>query len=306
MDSKMKHRILGVVVVAGLAVLAYPFVIGGSSMPAEQVVVKAPPFPEQAVQVSAADDSSMPSDNSDTSSSTSDNSSPAPDANADSNSSPSDATSPDSSTPPDSNSNTSSMNDSHSTVTNVSAPSTTTETVPPAAPTTAEANVNPSAMVEPAATENNQQAALEPEAAPQPVVEETAPAPAPVSAKKVAHKKHKDKTPVLQSKLTSKSSILAYKKTPIDNNGLMKLKKAAWVIQIGSFKDKSNALRLVNKLRAKGYRAFIQHVNVASGENTRVFVGPEHQQASARLVASDLKKNMKLQGIVISYKPFAL
>ena len=50
----------------------------------------------------------------------------------------------------------------------------------------------------------------------------------------------------------------------------------------------------------------IQRVDLSSGENTRVFVGPEHQQASARLVATSLEKDMRLHGIVISYQPFSL
>jgi DedD protein len=113
--------------------------------------------------------------------------------------------------------------------------------------------------------------------------------------------------PTIYSKIsTGTKASLAYKQAPIDNNGLLQLKKSAWVIQMGSFKQKSNALKLVNKLRAKGYRAFIQNVNMASGENTRVFVGPEHQQASARIVATELANDMKLHGIVISYKPFTL
>src|SRR3990167_8325253 len=55
MESKTKHRILGLVVIAGLAVLLYPFIQGSNSMPDEQVLVKAPPFPDQATQVTSAD-----------------------------------------------------------------------------------------------------------------------------------------------------------------------------------------------------------------------------------------------------------
>jgi len=123
--------------------------------------------------------------------------------------------------------------------------------------------------------------------------------------KKVA-KAHAKDQPVILSKLTTASAIKANRHQPLDNNGLLQLKKSAWVIQLGSFKEKSNALRMVNKLRASGYRAFIQHVSGNGGQNTRVFVGPEQQQASARIVASELESNLKLHGIVISYKPFSL
>ncbi len=93
---------------------------------------------------------------------------------------------------------------------------------------------------------------------------------------------------------------------PIDVNGLAKLRNAAWVIQIGSFKDKGNALRLVNQLRAKGYRAFIQQVSSDFGNGTRVFIGPEPKQNTARALATQLESNMHIRGIVISYKPLAL
>src|SRR3990167_462331 len=62
---------------------------------------------------------------------------------------------------------------------------------------------------------------------------------------------------------------------PIDNNGLIKLKNAAWVIRMGSFKNKEHALRLVNRLRANGYAAFIQETNTALGDTTRGYVGRE-------------------------------
>lgn len=91
-----------------------------------------------------------------------------------------------------------------------------------------------------------------------------------------------------------------------EEDGLIRLKNAAWVIQIGSFKNKTNALRLVNKLRASGYRAFIQQTTTAFGNNTRVFVGPEHKRILAHALANRLQSEMHIQGIVISYKPLTL
>lgn len=69
----------------------------------------------------------------------------------------------------------------------------------------------------------------------------------------------------------------------------------------------ANALRVVNNLRANGYRAFIQQISTTLGDdNTRVFVGPENKQSSARELAQKLESDMHLRGIVISYKPLAL
>lgn len=58
------------------------------------------------------------------------------------------------------------------------------------------------------------------------------------------------------------------------------LNNVAWVIQLGSFKNKANALRLVNELRASGYRAFIKQIPATFGQSTRVFVGPEKKRGN--------------------------
>jgi DedD protein len=85
---------------------------------------------------------------------------------------------------------------------------------------------------------------------------------------------------------------------------LSKLKKTAWVIQLGSFKDKNNAERLTNSLRAKGYKAFT--FETKSNGQTRVYVGPEVKQVAASTLASKIAQEMSLQGIVLAYKPLEL
>lgn len=87
---------------------------------------------------------------------------------------------------------------------------------------------------------------------------------------------------------------------------LNKLNNPAWVVQIGSFKNKNNAFRLLNELRAKGYSAFTQQVKTAFGENTRVFVGPELKQVHAQSLAGRLENEMHIHGVVMSYKPLRL
>jgi cell division septation protein DedD len=91
-----------------------------------------------------------------------------------------------------------------------------------------------------------------------------------------------------------------------EENLATNLRNKAWVIQIGSFKNKVNALRLVNHLRTNGYRAFMKRVQTALGESTRVFVGPEYKQATAHRLASQLENNLHIHGLVVSYKLFAL
>jgi DedD protein len=81
---------------------------------------------------------------------------------------------------------------------------------------------------------------------------------------------------------------------------------SAWVVQIGSYKSKENALRIVNQLRASGYHAFLQESSTSLEEITRVYVGPEPQQTHAKELADRLQQEMNIKGIVITYKPLTL
>jgi cell division septation protein DedD len=67
-----------------------------------------------------------------------------------------------------------------------------------------------------------------------------------------------------------------------------------------------SALNIVNQLRANGYRAFMQQITTTFEDTTRVYVGPEHKQASARELATRLQTDMHLKGMVVSYKPLTL
>jgi DedD protein len=237
MDSKTKHRILGVLVVAGLIVILLPFLQTGKELSAVATAVKTPPFPDQSVQVTSV--------------------SPVTDMKQ---------------TPDDT------IKTDQPVANVVSAPSIVnpvidqkpkdiTPVTTPAAPHEKEKISEITPMEEPAE---------------------------PVVKKAVISHKH----------TVNKVKRIPYIHAPIDNNGLFKLTDAAWVIQVGSFKNKANALRVVNHLRANGYRAFIQQFSAA--ESTRVFVGPENRQASARELAQKLETDMHVRGIVISYKPLAL
>lgn len=84
---------------------------------------------------------------------------------------------------------------------------------------------------------------------------------------------------------------------------LTKLKKSAWVVQMGSFRDKANARHLADKLRSAGYKAFMHE---AKSGATRVFIGPEFKQTSAMKLSSDVERDTKMRGIVVIYKPLAI
>lgn len=92
----------------------------------------------------------------------------------------------------------------------------------------------------------------------------------------------------------------------ITDNGLFDIKMKVWVVQVGSFNSKSDAMRLVNQLRARQYSAFLQKIKTAQGVNHLVFVGPELKHQLARELATDIEAHYHLQSFVVSYKPMTL
>ena len=102
-----------------------------------------------------------------------------------------------------------------------------------------------------------------------------------------------------EKKLSPKSVIAVHAKT---KPTLQKM-KTGWVVQMGNFAVKKNAVRLAKQLRAAGYKVFTQDVKTATGKiNTRVYIGPELKQASATKLSNDIHHRMNMQGYVMSYK----
>lgn len=73
----------------------------------------------------------------------------------------------------------------------------------------------------------------------------------------------------------------------------------AWVVQLGSFSSEQNAWALRDKLRNKGYHAFVERISEGSKMVIRVRIGPEARRATAQAVQQKLEKEMKIKGIVM-------
>ena len=74
-----------------------------------------------------------------------------------------------------------------------------------------------------------------------------------------------------------------------------------WVVQIGSFSDKQNAIALRDRLRESGYAVFLEPTTVSTRPMTRVYVGPEPERDDAVASRQKLQHETKLKGIVRSY-----
>lgn len=74
-----------------------------------------------------------------------------------------------------------------------------------------------------------------------------------------------------------------------------------WVIQVGSFSDKRNAISLRNKLRKDGYSVFVERIRHQNKEHMRVRVGPHVTRNQAELEMRALKKSSGVDGVIARY-----
>jgi cell division septation protein DedD len=78
------------------------------------------------------------------------------------------------------------------------------------------------------------------------------------------------------------------------------------VVQVGTFSVHANAETLVETLRKKGFAATAQKMTIGKGEMTRVIVGGKGLSSSeAHALQAKLEKTMNLKGFVVSHTPKA-
>lgn len=87
---------------------------------------------------------------------------------------------------------------------------------------------------------------------------------------------------------------------PADKAEYSQALKGAWLVQLGSFGNEKNALRLRDQVREKGYAAYTQSVARGDLTLTRVFSGPFVSEDEARSAKSRLDKSFKLNSLVMS------
>jgi len=73
-----------------------------------------------------------------------------------------------------------------------------------------------------------------------------------------------------------------------------------WVVQVGSFRQKSNAIALRDRLKIAGFSAFEERASGSATPIYRVKVGPEQNRERANVLKAKLLAKQKLNGIVMS------
>lgn len=75
----------------------------------------------------------------------------------------------------------------------------------------------------------------------------------------------------------------------------------AWVVQVGSFEQRKNALALRDKLRKYKYRAFVEAIKTNGAWTYRVRVGPEVRRSSSETTQKALLRKLKISGVVMGH-----
>jgi len=77
----------------------------------------------------------------------------------------------------------------------------------------------------------------------------------------------------------------------------------AWMIQVGAFSSRDNAMGLQDKLKASGYPAFLRTSKGASSTLYKVYVGPEIRRAQLESQKAELEAKFKLKALILKYIP---
>ncbi len=77
-----------------------------------------------------------------------------------------------------------------------------------------------------------------------------------------------------------------------------------WVVQLGSFSAKDNAIELRNKVKAAGFSGFVDRIKNSKGENRfRLRVGPLMEKKDAAKAQADISNRLKITGLIKTHEP---
>lgn len=79
--------------------------------------------------------------------------------------------------------------------------------------------------------------------------------------------------------------------------------RSAWVLRLGTFRNKPNVDALLSKLEEAGFTTFVKPVEAKAGTLYRVFVGPELEKSKLEKAQTTLKELTGLNGKVTKFEP---
>jgi DedD protein len=98
------------------------------------------------------------------------------------------------------------------------------------------------------------------------------------------------------SKATTSAAV---PEIPLNAKGL----PDAWVIQVASLSGQDAANKLRDQLQAEGHKAYVRAVPGANTTIYRVFIGPKQDKAQAMAIKAQLDKRLKVNSLVLPFKP---
>lgn len=75
----------------------------------------------------------------------------------------------------------------------------------------------------------------------------------------------------------------------------------AWVVQVGTFSSTDNANHLRDKLKSRGHAVHVEPVTLAGKKALRLRVGPFRDKEQAVKAQAQIRKELRVQGVVQSY-----
>ncbi|MGI9293489.1 MAG: SPOR domain-containing protein [Pseudomonadales bacterium] len=79
--------------------------------------------------------------------------------------------------------------------------------------------------------------------------------------------------------------------------------RPAWVVQVASLSDRKSARQLVEKLRAKEYRAYSEVAERSGKKSFRVLIGPKFDKRKAVSIKQEIDKSEKVDSLVLNFRP---
>ncbi|MDA8362422.1 MAG: SPOR domain-containing protein [Gammaproteobacteria bacterium] len=74
-----------------------------------------------------------------------------------------------------------------------------------------------------------------------------------------------------------------------------------WIVQLGAFSQRANALRVRDRLEHKGFRVELDELRVGYRRVARVRVGPVRSRGEARILELHIARQTGIKGVVLAY-----